>query len=173
MCVRMYEVMLTSIRSLGYWRVVNIQISLGLWTHVCQLYVLSFLAAYLKIRERVRAKAVKLRVSERASASMKYIGFLITWPAPNERLIFCAGQVLLGFQTCGRSWRHWHMTILSNQVLKRLNLFWCPTIFVSGTSFLHVSFGSYFSKIFRSSCSSLPGLKIWECKSYTITVLVV
>ena len=47
-CVCMYESMLTSIRNLVYWRIVNILIFFRLWMYFRCLYVLPFSAAYLK-----------------------------------------------------------------------------------------------------------------------------
>ena len=48
-CISIYELMLTSTRSVVYWRIVNIPMSLGLGTYFCWLYVLPFSAACLKL----------------------------------------------------------------------------------------------------------------------------
>ena len=158
MCVSMYEAMLTFMKSLVYWRIVNILISLGLWTYFCWQYALPFwlgvwnsLEWISETRHRMRVKKQKavtlsgtVYVYEKESVKkVKYIGSLVTWPVPNTRLIFAQDKFIRG-STCWHSCRHQHVTSQSNQVLDTIYFIFAP-IFVSGTS----EFGSYFSRIFH------------------------
>ena len=71
---------------------------------------------------RMRAKTVKQRVKTWEKETVKcdiyiyiyiyiYIGFFVTWSDPNAWFIFVQDK----FKMRGRSWKPWHLTLLSNQ----------------------------------------------------------
>ena len=130
-CVHMYEMVLTSMESLIYWRMVNVRISLGLWIYFCWLLVFPIFGC---VSEAVWDESLWLdgecvrnlsswewewkneKAKEKdALECTEYISNLVTWPAPNARFIF-AREVPLRFPTHGLSCRHWHVTSLSSQV---------------------------------------------------------
>ena len=58
----------------------------------------------------------------------------------------------------GRSWTQWHVTVLSYQIPETISFIFAPNYLLRE----QVSFGTYFSRNFYSTCSSLTCLEIGE-----------
>ena len=92
--------------------------------------------------------------------SVKYKDFLVTWPAPNARFTFARDKFLWDYKRADVVEDTGSWLFGPTRFPKLLNLLWRLIIFVSGTFFLQVTFGSYFSRIYHSTCSLPTGRKI-------------